>query len=220
MPYPMTHLLIAKKVSEKSEKVKDRGSFMLGALAPDSVHMRKEYNSEVKKKTHLCAGDEKWGQVTKNDEWQKNIICFLERNSKSSNIDFYLGYAIHVLTDMLWNIEFWSPFRFYCIENYGEFRACDEKRWRQECILLDYFLYKENEDYTIWSDFGNGSLEDIPDMIYEEDIVQLKDQMINKQYKNKDFNDCSKNKLIRLDAKLKFIEESNAYITNILSDKV
>ncbi len=217
MPYPMTHLLIAKNISDKNEMIIDKGSFLVGSLAPDSVHMRKEFDSDAKRRTHLCVGNEKWGETTENEGWQESALSFLDNNIDSPNLDFYRGYCTHVLTDMLWNKEFWNPFRFYCIKNYGSFRESDEKSWRQECVLLDNFLYKEVEDEKeMWKAFNSGSLEDIPNIIYKEDVLALKDHMLNRQYKSTEFNDCLQNKLIPLDKKRTFISESANYIENLI----
>ncbi len=71
MPFAMTHLYIAHNIINKTPYLKKPNDFMLGALAPDSVHFRNNYVSDMKFNSHLCIGNEKWGSVTNNEEWLK-----------------------------------------------------------------------------------------------------------------------------------------------------
>jgi hypothetical protein len=45
MPYPMTHLFIAKKMMDLSLwNIRDKSQYYLGTLSPDAVHFREDYN--------------------------------------------------------------------------------------------------------------------------------------------------------------------------------
>lgn len=50
MPLPMVHFSVAVKYFENEEIP---SAFLLGSIAPDSIHMRKNTNREDKKLTHL-----------------------------------------------------------------------------------------------------------------------------------------------------------------------
>lgn len=80
MPFAMTHLYITYNILRNTTQIKKPCDFMLGALTPDSVHFVDNYNSDMKKKSHLCVGDEKWGRTTNNQEWLKNALDFLHEN--------------------------------------------------------------------------------------------------------------------------------------------
>jgi len=86
MAFPLTHLLVAKKIIDKlQDNIVSKELFVLGSIAPDAVHYRKEFVGAAmsgigaaKKITHLCpVSDEKWGQVTDNDGWVECIKTFL-----------------------------------------------------------------------------------------------------------------------------------------------
>jgi len=62
--------------------------FMLGALAPDSVHFRDNYISDMKKISHLCVGNKKWGRVTNNQEWLENVLAFLQEYKHTDKSDY------------------------------------------------------------------------------------------------------------------------------------
>ena len=114
MAFPITHLIIAKKMLEDNH-IQDAESFLLGSIAPDAVHFRESFVGasmatigQAKKITHLCpVSDEKWGSVTDNDGWLSLVQTFLSQDAKTA---FRLGYATHVLTDIYNNKTIWKDF--------------------------------------------------------------------------------------------------------------
>lgn len=74
MSFPMTHLSIAYNIFVNTSQIKEPGDFLLGAIAPDSVHFRDDFKSSMKKISHLCVGNEKWGEVTNNEEWWLEVL--------------------------------------------------------------------------------------------------------------------------------------------------
>jgi len=53
MPFAMTHLYIAYNILSNTQQIKKPCDFLLGAIAPDSVHFRENYNSDIKKKIKI-----------------------------------------------------------------------------------------------------------------------------------------------------------------------
>jgi len=113
MPYPMTHLCIAYNILNNTPQIKEPCDFLLGAIAPDSVHFRDNYESNMKKVSHLTVGDEKWGEVTNNEEWLENILIFLQESKYKykNEVDFIYGYCCHIIADIQNNKKLWTPFR-------------------------------------------------------------------------------------------------------------
>ena len=115
MAYPVTHLYVAHLLLKKKE-IENAEMFLLGSIAPDAVHFRKCFQGAgmaeigaAKKITHLCpVSGEKWGQVTDNERWEKNVASFL---AAGQNDSFRLGYATHVLTDIYNNKTLWHNYR-------------------------------------------------------------------------------------------------------------
>jgi len=75
-------------------------NFLLETLAPDSVHFHNNYNSDMKKSSHLCIGNERWGWVTNNDEWLNNVLAFLYNNKNSKEFDFIYGYCSRIVANI------------------------------------------------------------------------------------------------------------------------
>ena len=110
MSFTMTHLAVAKRVNDKLGIVKDLPSFFLGAVAPDAVHMRENFNGDMKVSSHYSVEGDYWGQVANADIWRQQSFAYIESLRDSSNRDFYLGYFIHILTDAYNHDKMWLPF--------------------------------------------------------------------------------------------------------------
>ncbi len=100
MALPMVHLGAAQAALEKLE-IQDLPAYYLGCIAPDGVHMQKEYTPEDKERSHL-------GTRTSRDA--AAVGEFLKRLPEFPNRDYAVGYAVHVLTDILWGTEFMPGF--------------------------------------------------------------------------------------------------------------
>lgn len=108
----MTHLNIAKNIYHSNRiPIRDLPQYYLGTAAPDAIHNRANYISEYKKASHLCVGDEQWGMISNNAQWERNVISFLNQNIHCGGFSFLLGYCVHILTDIYGNMAVWTPFR-------------------------------------------------------------------------------------------------------------
>jgi hypothetical protein len=93
MPYQMVHMCIARKVVQlKPNVIRNLPQYYLGSLAPDAVHFRADFDVKDKKASHLCVGDERWGEISNNEAWAENIIQFSETRRVSEDIDFMYGF--------------------------------------------------------------------------------------------------------------------------------
>lgn len=113
MAYTMTHILIAEKVLEDIKMPVDYSTYIVGAIAPDAVHASPDYTRIMKEKSHLFAEGAIWGKVTKESEfhdWLESIRTFYAGNCDKYNRDFFLGYIVHVLTDVCSCRQIFAPF--------------------------------------------------------------------------------------------------------------
>ena len=102
MPLPMVHLGTAHGMIEEGLlHIRDFPAFYLGSIAPDGVHMRKDPGPEAKVVSHL--GTRHTSDLT-------SVAMFLQRHTGRENADFFLGYAVHVLTDAYWNELVYGPY--------------------------------------------------------------------------------------------------------------
>ena len=113
MAYTMAHILIAEKVLEDIKMPVDYSTYIVGAIAPDAVHTSPNYTRIMKEKSHLFAEGAIWGKVTKESElhdWLESIRIFYISNCDKYNRDFFLGYIVHVLTDVCSCRQIFAPF--------------------------------------------------------------------------------------------------------------
>jgi len=214
MPFVMTHLHIAYNIVSNTPEIKKPCDFMLGALAPDSIHSRENYNSDMKKKSHLCVGDEKWGRLSNNEEWLKNVIDFLQKNKHTEKIDFIYGYCSHILADIQNNIKIWTPF---LLENKEFLEKGMGSIYHQESYDIDYALYLSNpQQKVIWEILEDAAGYDIPDVVVANEINKMKYDILHNQFSNRQSIDISSNKYITLSSIQDFISTESQYIKNLL----
>lgn len=100
MPLPMVHLAIA--VGAHAEPTAE---FLLGALAPDAIHMRADATREDKNVTHIVVDAREWPEEPVR-EWLAGY-----RDAPAPLRDLARGYAAHVLCDRLWGRTVYREFR-------------------------------------------------------------------------------------------------------------
>lgn len=211
MPFLMTHLHVAKSMYQRiPEAIKDLSQFLLGNIAPDAVHNRMGYTSEHKRVSHLCAGNERWGMVTNNDEWAESVLKFLRKNKNSDNYSFILGYSCHILTDIFNNIAVWTPFRLEypneLIKGYGGL-------YHQESAKVDVelALRKDNKE-SFWVFLEKAESISLNDIVSEEEIEKQKENILYNWYKDKKHQDTSSNKVVTIESTINFIEGAVNFI--------
>ena len=99
------HLAIADKIYFilGNNTIKNLPLFFGGNIAPDAVHMKKDYQRLYKKRSHLTEGIRHYGYgdpvmdklfIDRINEFIKNYYL-----TAGEDKDLYLGYIIHLLTD-------------------------------------------------------------------------------------------------------------------------
>lgn len=214
MPFAMTHLYIAYNILNSTTQIKKPGDFMLGAIAPDSIHFRDNYNSDMKKKSHLCIGDEKWGRLTDNQGWQRNVLAFLDKNRNSEKADFIYGYCSHILADIQNNIKIWGPF---LLENREVLDKGGGSIYHQESYAIDYELYLSIPNRkAIWEMLEAANGYDIPDVVVGDEINEMKNDVLHDLFLNREAVDVASNKYVTLSNIQEFISSESGYIKNLL----
>ncbi len=223
----MTHMCIAKNVSAlKPNAIKDLPQFYLGSLAPDAVHFRAGFGSLNDKKTsHLYFGDERWAEVSKNDEWIADVMQFLHKHKDSPNIDFINGYCAHVLTDIRNNIDLASPIK---MKLYGSITIPDyEKGYDSEFIKMyqSDILHADKKIYLsshfrdeIWSYLSSSKGLTLDGIIYEDEVNKIRDNILFNQYKDISIDDTYHEHFISYEKFTQFTEKTSEIIANLIFD--
>lgn len=108
----LTHLRISERVSDQIN-ISDRSLFFAGSIAPDS-----DAPSDI---SHWCAN----GDKTTCDAQGFYISCISD-SPHAEDKDFYWGYYVHLLTDILWHEQKIVPLRH---ESKDAIKAIKQK-WR------------------------------------------------------------------------------------------
>ena len=141
MPSSPVHIKAAFLCADKLG-IKDKGSFILGAISPDCVNYGVEQASqEVRYKAHI--------RDTDYDIWKNNLKQFYKDNKEKfhSNIDFLKGYVFHSFCDIAWD-EVVQPelFEFLGTLGYG-YDDMTAQKW-QELYRFNAVIVKEESYKT------------------------------------------------------------------------
>lgn len=117
MPSCVIHIYTAYRLRTAlgTENIPD---LLLGSVAPDGVNTSGQAPREIRYAAHQRVSDP--------DSWKRRIseFCRLERDKFSFCRDYFNGYVIHLLTDIVWD-ELVQPPMF---EKLSEYVSADELR--------------------------------------------------------------------------------------------
>jgi hypothetical protein len=217
MSFTMTHLIIAENISKIfANHIGSLPQFYVGSIAPDAVHNRADYISDYKKASHLIIGNEKWGMITDNDEWQNNVVAFLHKHKQSENHDFIIGYVCHILADIYNNINVWTPYgQKYNIDinnGYNNLHHIESNK-----IDIELALTYENR-HEIWRHLENSNSVTIPNTIYAAEIDKQKENILNSWYINKERQNISSNTIRTYENEMELIKNTTEFISKILQN--
>lgn len=102
MPLPMVHLGVAVRYFEECS-VPDL--FVLGSIAPDSIHMRKGAGREDKSGTHFG------GKEADPETLEQHYFEWINRNADQDWKWYVKGYFAHILTDYFWGKSVYAGFK-------------------------------------------------------------------------------------------------------------
>ena len=212
MPYPMIHLQIAKKILDDSVLIiEDKPQFYLGTLSPDAVQFREVYD---KKLSHIVYSNVPWGFVVDNDEWIKDLFGFFHENYGKTNKSFLFGYLIHILADIYNNIKIWTPFRLKNSDK--NFRELHEISYKEN-MIIDLKLFQECMFIKeLWIYLKESISFNFLNIVNKTDMDNIKNQILNIQYKNKEPANDKKNTIVTYSNIIKFINETVAFIIDLL----
>jgi len=213
----MVHLCIAKELLDTHPDIKDKPAFLLGSVAPDAVHHRNGFSGDDKRKSHLCVGSEKWGEIVNNDEWMDYVLTFFNKYKNSNTgFDFLLGYISHILADKSGNIKIWTPFRKINMDNIKKLPNLWGSDYHKEAHEIDTRLFQRIRDNSlIWDNFGKSKGIDFLDMVSAEELNKMITG-IPRQYTDLEPDSSFVFRFITPDIMDKFINDTAAEINGLL----
>ena len=215
----MTHILVAEKVLEYFDCPIDYDTYIVGSIAPDAVHANPNYSPELKEKSHLFADGLKWGEVASEkeyDEWLDSIKEFYFNNYFKYDRDFFLGYIVHVLTDICSNSEIYAP--FYKSLAQDEI-AEKKKQFSYESYCVNYYLFREySKDKNIVDTLKKGRSYSISD-VYDDSVFENRiKQLFDFEFKKWDTDTIEKHSICTIENTMALIEKAPAVIKKIFID--
>lgn len=168
----------------------------------------------MKKISHLCVGDEKWGEVTNNQEWQENVLSFLEKNKNTGKTDFIYGYCTHVLADIQNNKKIWMPF---VSANKEELAKGHGNMYYKEAAAVDHVLYLLHPHQAeIRHMLENATGFDLENVVAGSEINKMKDHLLYNQFNDSEAENLSSNRFATLPKMQEFILTEAQYIKGVL----
>lgn len=216
MPFVMTHLAIAKGINDKSKIAANPTLFYLGSISPDCVHVRTEYNSNMKKLSHFCTENKPWGEIENDNEWRNNVISALKSYQHRDEFDFYMGYFTHILADICDNETIYKPFK----EKYAQEGLPLQERGKafyNDKSQNDFELYRMSEwKGEVWDFLRQANGVEISDIITANEVQCYKEIVLHRYDEGKSQYNLPI-KYFSLSDNVCFIENSIREITNIIS---
>ena len=99
MAYQMIHMEVAYRLLNRLPQIENAAEFILGSVAPDSVHMDPDFTIDRKVKSHMFEGCGKWSDTQDYRRWKSNIGDtfgkILTERERTDYRDFGIGLCVH-----------------------------------------------------------------------------------------------------------------------------
>lgn len=214
MPFPMTHLIIAYNIVQRTNRIQNPADFLLGAVTPDAIHFRHPYQRHLKKTTHLDPSDQPWGQITENEAWTQSVMDFIAEHEDVPHLDFIYGYAAHVLMDIHNNQQFWTPFR---LQHAGQVEDVANPIYYRESTAVDRTLYQSfPQRDAIWQLLAQGVVRDVPGRVTADEVAAIQSHILNHQYIEIQSADMTDYQYITMAQMQRFIHDVSASVEQSL----
>ena len=170
MPLAMVHLRVAQKLLNTME-IKKPEMFYLGTISPDAIHERGNITRDDKRVTHLYH--------IKREIWRDNVIDFIKTNIDSRNNNFYIGYGVHILTDIYWLDTLFMNFVQKAFEDSLTKIKQDDAYYHDLSVLDMKILEEYSMMDNILSIINKAYAPDNCELIGAREIDKWKNQIIN-----------------------------------------
>lgn len=167
----IVHLRIADEYIKRG-LIPYKKEFSLGSVAPDCGYGEKDSCGDFSPPpdvTHWAPGG-----IKMYCEYWKFASAYLQNKKHDSDYFFYLGYYIHLITDMMWSIMVYNP----SVEKYKEEFRRDPgflKTIKVDWYDLDYKFLRDNPSFIPYKYIKNAG--NVPDYLPYYEPGQLTTQI-------------------------------------------
>ena len=185
MAYQMIHMEAAYRLLEKLPWISQKADFILGAVAPDSVHMDPAYQIAMKEVSHLFTGSGEWGNTGDFENWDRNIRAFwlAQRQKESVGRDFAAGVCVHCWTDLIYARDIWMKLRHH----YTPIMGFDtfQKAYSIEARGIDLWLWQNSPNTPEIKDLlGAGTFYPVTGLHSSANMSRLQENLLHHQYES------------------------------------
>lgn len=220
MAYQMIHMEIAYRLLNVLVDITHPAEFIIGSVAPDSVHMNPAFEMGRKVKSHMFEGCGEWGDTRDYERWMQNIkkmlTCTNHIKDSTGYRDFLLGMCVHCLTDYWNDLNIWRRLQREYIPpmSSGEFKDA----YYPEARGIDIWLYQNSKNTkAIIKLLSEASAFDVKGMVNREDIEKQRKHLLNVQY-YVPIVDISGYRFLSPDFLESFIESTVKYIADSIRE--
>lgn len=185
MSFQMIHMEIAYRLLNKLPQINNSAEFILGSVAPDSVHMSPSYDVSKKVVSHMFEGCGPWSDTQDYKRWKSNIKNVFESVYIKSDIeerrDFVLGLCVHCLTDYWNDVKIWKRLQ-------GEYLPSMEfevfrNAYYPEAQGIDQWLYQNSKNTNIIREMlMKAKAFDVKELVAKDNIEKQRSHLLNVQY--------------------------------------
>lgn len=195
MPFTMIHLGVAHNLLDKL-KIKEIPDYYLGSISPDAVHCRENFKREYKNISHLHSAHDDI-ELLMNDTKD-----FILKNNSHEYRDFYLGYGVHIITDLYCRPDSKDKIP---VQNLKDLTIED---YFQDMSILDLELYKKYEyKAEIWKYFSKCRPIGIDGLVSAEEVMAWYNG-VQESFDKNESKHTNPSKYILYDDVLNFMEEA------------
>ena len=222
MAFQMIHMEIAYRLLERIPQIENAAEFILGSVAPDSVHMNPHFEIGMKVQSHMFEGCGEWSDTQDYMRWRRNIVDglhkFTDEEKGTAYRDFVFGLCVHCLTDYWNDIKIWRKLQKEYIPpmEFTEFREA----YYPEARGIDLWLHQNGRNTKSIMEMLNKAVAyDVEGLVNKVDIEKQKEHLLNVQY-NVDAVDISKYRFLSADFLEDFIDFNVNDIKETLQQKM
>lgn len=187
MAFQMIHMEIAYRLLEAFPRIENRAEFLLGTVAPDSVHMAAEYEVRKKVASHMFEECGPWGDTQDYKRWEQNIreilkgIPKLPKEHGMGYRAYLLGMCVHCMTDYRNDLYIWRKLQREFIPGMG--LEGFKKAYYAEARGIDLWLYQNSPHTTeIRSLLAEAEAYDVADRVKKEEVERMRSHLLHTQY--------------------------------------
>jgi len=174
---------IAYRLLERIPQISNAAEFILGSVAPDSVHMNPNYDVNMKVKSHMFEGCGKWSDTQDYQRWKRNIKAFCETaaGKDDADRDFGIGICVHCLTDYWNDIKIWRELQSKNVPPMSI--DAFKKAYYPEAQGIDLWLYQNSRNTKLIRKMLSEALAmDVEGMIHKAEVERQRNHLLNTQY--------------------------------------